>query len=179
MHASINIRDIHGFTHDPDHAGEITGRIDFSPMGENMPAKSGVFNLFAPTDEQNLKLMVYELAFDWEGKEYYMAGRKEVHNDPGFDLWTDTTTLLTTLHEGNDASGPVIGAGVLSLGVDDLMRLMSTARINNAHSPKEHAETLAAFGTFFMGEIWETYAGRLAKPIGWWQRLMKFLFRRD
>lgn len=178
MHASINIRDIHGFTDDPEHAGEITGHIDFSPMGENMPAKSGAFNLFTPTDESGLKLMVYELGFDWEGKEYYMAGRKEVHNDPGFDLWTDTTTLLTTLHEGNDSTGPVVGAGVLSLGVDDLVRLISTARIINAHSPLEHAETLTVFGKFFMGEIWELYADRLAKPLGWWQKLMNFLFRR-
>ena len=51
MHASINIRDIHRFTDDPEHSGEITGRIDFSPFGENLPAKSGVFNLFAPADQ--------------------------------------------------------------------------------------------------------------------------------
>ena len=179
MHASINIRDIHRFTEDPEHKGEISGRIDFSPFGENIPAKSGVFNLFTPTDQPSLKLMVYELAFDWGGKEYYLAGRKEVHNDPGFDLWSDTTTLLTRLHEGQDASGPVVGAGVLSLGVDDLLRLISTARINNAHSPMEHAETLATFGRFFMGELWGLYAGRLAQPARWWRRLIRFLFRRD
>ena len=69
----------------------------------------------------------------------------------------DTTTLLTRLHKGADASGPAIGAGVLTLGVPDLIGLVSTTRVLNAANPAEGAKALATFGKFFMGNLWETY----------------------
>ena len=160
MHASIRIHDLKTFMDDPEHAGAITGHIDFTPFGENIPAKNGVFNLFSPADEPSTKLMVYELGFEHEGKDYYLAGRKVVHDDPGFDLWEDTTTLFTRLHEGLDADGPVVGAGVLSLGLKELMALVSTMRATNAGSAADAAKALAMFGRFFMGELWDSYAGK-------------------
>ncbi len=60
----------------------------------------------APTDDPKLKLMVYELGFEHGGEDYYLAGKKEVKDDPGFDLWSDTTTRYTKLHKGTDKSGP-------------------------------------------------------------------------
>ncbi len=161
LHATIRIRDLKKFVDDPSHNGEITGHIDFTPFGENIPAKSGVFNLFSPTGQPKLKLMVYELGFEHEGADYYLAGKKEVRDDPGFDLWKDTTTLYTTLHEGKEKSGPVVGAGVLSLGVKDLIKLVSTMRAVGADSAKEKAEAMAKFGQFFLGELWKSYADKL------------------
>ena len=174
MHATVNIRNLRQFISDPDHTGEIVGRIDFAPFGSDLPAKSGVFNLFLPTDRPGLKLMVYELAFDHEGQEYYLAGRKEVHDDPGFDVWSDTTTLLTVLHKGGDKTGPIVGAGVLTLGVADLARLASTIRVTGAGSASEHAVALADFGAFFMGELWDTHLRKLVFP-SWWRRLLRIL----
>ena len=80
--------------------------------------------------------MVYELAFEHQGQPYYLAGYKQVQNDrKGIDLWNDTTTLFTRLHKGFDSRAPVIGAGVLRLGVPDLMKLTSTLRVINADHP--------------------------------------------
>ena len=160
MHATIRIHDLESFMEDPEHAGAITGHIDFTPFGENIPAKTGVFNLFSPGDQPQTKYMVYELGFEHEGQDYYLAGRKEVHDDPGFDLWEDTTTLFTRLHQGLDQSGTVVGAGVLSLGVKELMGLVSTMRATNAESAKDAAKAVAMFGRFFMGELWDSYAGK-------------------
>lgn len=157
MHAVIHIRDIKRFSADPDHLGEITGEIDFSPFGTKIPATGGAFNLFSPADHPKLKLMIYELGFQHAGETYYLAGKKEVRDDPGFDLWKDTTTLLTRLHRGKDKSGPVVGAGVLSLDVKELMKLLSTFRATNARSAKEELEAVGAFGRFFLGELWNTY----------------------
>ena len=157
MHASINIRDIAAFADDPNHLGEIDGNIDFTPFGEALPATHGVFNLFSPTDDPDMKYMVYELGFEHEGQVYYLAGKKEVHDDPGFDLWSDTTTLFTTLHKGNDKAGEVVGAGVLSLGVKDLMKLVSTMRATNADSAADKAKAYARFGAFFLGDLWDSY----------------------
>lgn len=162
MHATVTIEHLERFISDPQHLGSLTGSIDFAPFGTAIPATSGVFNLFSPTAEPTLKLMVYELGFVHQGQPYYLAGRKEVRDDPGFDLWTDTTTLLTQLHTGPDASGPVVGAGVLTLGVLDLVRLVSTFRATGPATAVEALEAVYQFGKFFLGELWDSYVHHTA-----------------
>jgi len=157
MHAAITIQDVDRFIADPEHLGQINGSIDYGPYGENILATSGVFNLFSPTDNPDLKLMVYEMGFQHGGTDYYLAGKKEVRKHSILDLWHDTTTLLTQLHQGTDKSGPVVGAGVLSLGPLDLTRMVSTMHALNANSTAEAAEAVGRFGKFFMGELWESY----------------------
>jgi len=83
-----------------------------------------------------------------------------VRQDAGFDLWKDTTTLLTKLHRGADAHGEVLGAGILSLGVTELIRLLGTVEVPNA-GPAQRVEALTRFGTFFLGELWDTYGRHL------------------
>ena len=159
MHASVEISDLDRFVADPTHTGRITGHIDFKPLGTQIPADRGAFRLFSPTDQQGVRRMVYELGFEHKGKPFYLAGYKEVRNDRhGTDLWNDTTTLYTRLHEGTDSLGSVVGAGVLRLGVPDLLKLTSTMRVVNASGPADHMRALSTFGRFFMGNLWETYA---------------------
>lgn len=159
MHAQINIADMDKFINDKDHLGRLTGTIDFSPMGMglSMESQTGVFNLFYPTDDQTLKLMVYELGFEHQGEQYYVAGKKKVEDDSLLELWPGTTTLYTRLHKGTDKSGPVIGAGILTLGVTDLINLTSTLEVSNATSNTEKLRTISKFGAFFMGELWDSY----------------------
>ena len=57
-----------------------------------------------------MKYMIYELAFQYQGQPYYLAGHKEVRENPLFDLWRDTTTLYTKLHKGSDKNGPMAAA---------------------------------------------------------------------
>ncbi len=157
MHATIRIEELDAFLTNPAHPGRITGRIDFQPFGKDIPAKSGVFNLFHPTDDPDLTLMVYELAFEHQGQTYYLAGKKEVKDDPGFDLWKDTTTLFTQLHKGPDKLAPIIGAGVLSLSIKELKKILSTIHVTHAGSIKEKTKALSDFGRFFAGSLWESY----------------------
>ena len=157
MHASIEIPDVRAFIADASHGGRISGEIAFPPLGKNIAAKSGVFQLFSPTENPGMKLMVYELLFETGGTRYYLAGRKEVRNDPGLDVWTDTTTLFTRLHKGADKTAPVAGAGILTLGLDDLARLVSTMRSTGAGSIEEQAKAVLDFGRFFLGELWDSY----------------------
>jgi hypothetical protein len=154
MHANITVDDFARFVSVREHPGGLTGTVDFQPLGFGLPAPSGVFQLFAPGAGENARRMVYELAFKASGKNYYLAGEKRVHNDAGFDLWKDTTTLYTLLHEGSDKSGTVVGAGILSLGVPQLLALMSTLKPINGGN----AATIASFGRFFFGELWDVYA---------------------
>lgn len=157
IHVTIQIDDLGRFIEDPNHLGFLSGAVDFTPFGTGIPAPSGTFNLFSPGDQPKLKLMRYELAFEHDGEAYYVAGAKEVRDDPGFDLWKDTTTLFTRLHRGASADGEVVGAGILSLGVIDLIKMMGTMRVPNADSASEKAGALARFGSLFLGELWDTY----------------------
>lgn len=151
IHCEISIDDIDRFVADREHTGSITGSVEYEPFGGTLPVSSGTFNLFSPGGPSE-RLMQYRLAFEHEGRPYFLDGAKHVHDDPGFDVWKDTTTLHTVLHEGSDATGPVAGAGILSLGVEALARMMSTMR------PTEGGlEPLVKFGRVFLGSLWESY----------------------
>jgi cholesterol oxidase len=160
LHATISIDDVKAFIADPAHLGALSGSIDFSPLGTGLPSKSGVFNLFSPTDNPKLKLMVYEMGFQADGKDYYLAGQKNVAEDPIYELWRDTTTLYSLLHEGTDKSGPVIGAGILTLGLEQLIEMCLAMHATNASSPVEALEAVSSFGRFFLGQLWDTYVSK-------------------
>ncbi len=162
LNAKITIDDLERFVDDKQHGGQLNGSIDYPPFGKDLSGHAGVFNLFAPADQPKTKLMVYELGFEYGPQPYYLAGRKLVRDDHGFDLWSDTTTLYTHIHRGTDKNGEIVGAGILTLGVTDLMCLLSTLEVLHSDSSVDKLKTLARFGRFFMGELWDSYA-RLAK----------------
>ena len=159
MRATISIEDLDRFIKDPQHGGRITGSISYAPFGTDLPARTGVFQLFSPADSPRTRYMVYELGFRHGEKDYYLAGKKVVRDDPGPDLWSDTTTLFTQLHEGTDAQGKVVGAGILRLGVIELGRLVSTMHATGSESIGEAAAAVARFGKFFIGQLWDQYGG--------------------
>lgn len=157
MHATVTIPDLERFIQDPEHHGELEGSIDYPPFGNNLPGTSGRFNLFSPAQEPATKLMIYELGFQLAGEPYYLAGKKVVRDDPGFDMWSDTTSLYTSLHKGDDAHGEIIGAGVLRLGVTDLLKLTASMEVTGTEAAVEKVQTLSHFGRFFLGELWDSY----------------------
>ncbi len=161
MRANIRVPDLPRFIADPQHQGEITGSISYTTFGDNILCKNGVFKLFSPTDDPKLKFMVYELGFEHYGQDYYLAGRKEVRQDPVIDAWKETTTLYSTLHAGKDKSAEVVGAGVLKLGVPELIDLVRTMHATNASTAAEKSKALAQFGKFFLRELWDSYVHHL------------------
>lgn len=161
MHATVTVHDVDRFVADPRHLGSLLGEIDFTPFGTGMPSSAGVFNLFAPSAAPKLKYMVYELAFVHDGKPYYLAGKKEVRDDAGLDLLSDTTTLYTRLHEGSDAQGRVVGAGILRLGMGDFAKLLVTVRPTGPHQMTDGAAAVMKFTKFFAGQLMATYGGAI------------------
>ena len=157
MHARVTIDDVDRFITVAEHPGGLIGTIDFPPLGMGLEASSGVFQLFSPGPGQNSRRMVYELAFTADGKPYYLAGEKRVQHDTGFDMWKDTTTLYTLLYEGSDKTGKIAGGGILSLGVRELLALLSTFKPINGGN----LATVNSFGRFFAGELWDLYAPHL------------------
>jgi predicted patatin/cPLA2 family phospholipase len=163
LHATVMIQDLDRFLDEPNHPGTLAGSIAFAPLGGTLRGTAGVFNLFSPSGQAGLKYMVYELGFTHDGKPYYLAGRKEVRDDPAFDMWKQTTTLYTVLHEGADTSGKIIGAGVLSLGVADLIRMLGTVSTPGAPDAARSVASVARFGRFFLGQLWDSYGMHLGR----------------
>ncbi|HEX8180002.1 MAG TPA: patatin-like phospholipase family protein [Pyrinomonadaceae bacterium] len=157
IHCEIDVADAYGFIADPQHFAPIRGSVDFPPLGMNIPATSGIWNLLSPSDNPNLKYMVYEMGFEHNGQPYYLAGKKEVHDDPGFDMWADITTCFMRLHEGTDANGPIVGAGVIYIGREQLKQMLPTMHATNTHSKAESLKVLADFGRSFAGGLWDIY----------------------
>ncbi|MFH5885211.1 patatin-like phospholipase family protein [Halalkalibaculum sp. DA3122] len=161
LSASIYVHGLRHFMEEPNHSATMAGHVSFAPFDDYLPAKTGVFNLFVENDDTaekpNTKWMIYEMEFEYEGTSYYLAGKKEVRDDPGFDLWTDTTTLNVYLHEGTDKTGPVVGAGVLKLSKGELVSLLRSMHAIDARDTAERFNLVANFGAFFLGELWDSY----------------------
>jgi len=147
----IAIDDIDRFVDDADHTGAIEGSVEYVAFGGELAVTDGIFNLFKKKNGQ--RVMKYQLPFEYGERPYLLAGRKHVRDEPGFDVWKDTTTLYTRVHESSDESGPVAAAGVLTIGVEALARMTASMR------PTEGGgfDSLVKFGRLFMGELWETY----------------------
>lgn len=160
MHATIHIEDIAAFVASPEHRAGLTGHVDFAPWGRSLPAQSGVFGLFSPSGDPALTYMVYELGLRHAGQDYYLAGKKHVRLGPPWRGWGETTTLYTTLHRGTDATGEVIGAGVLRLGISDLLKLLRTVHASNAPSARSAVAAVGRFFRFFLSELVRTYLRR-------------------
>jgi hypothetical protein len=162
FHATISVDDMEAFVRDPQHAARLVAHVSYPPFGDNLPVKRGSFNLFKSGDAPNTRLMTYGMAFEHQGREYYLAGTKTIRDDKGLDLWHDTTRLYCRLHEGSDERGPVVGAGVLKLGVGDLLKLVSSMR--SSREGTAGLQAVAGFGRFFLGTLWDVYAPMAREP---------------
>jgi predicted acylesterase/phospholipase RssA len=157
LRTAMTIYDLRSFLADREHPARLTAEIDLEPLGRNVPAASGTFSLFSPGERPQARVIRYELVFTHDGTDWYLVGEKEIANDPGFDLWHDTTTLRVRVYRGRAASDAVAGAGVATLGVADVMHMVGSMHVTNAQSTAEAAEALAHFGRFFLGELWDRY----------------------
>jgi hypothetical protein len=97
LNAEVRVPDVDAFVADPAHGGELSGTVELTGWAEKPAGTRGVFNLFKPGGEPSLRLMVYELAFQRAGADFYLAGQKVIRDDI-FDMWRQTTTLFTRLH---------------------------------------------------------------------------------
>ena len=96
-----------------------------------------------------------------EGQDYYFAGQKNVAVHPILEMWHDTTTLHTQLHQGKDKTGPVVGAGIISLRFEELLKMGKNFKPLNAPSTEAGLAAITKFGKFFMGELWDAYIKRV------------------
>jgi len=157
MHCKVTIDDLQAFVRDPQHSGKLAGSVDFTPFGAGIPCDPGIFNLFCAGNSPDVRWMVYEFGFAANGKRYYLSGKKIVRRGEEAQVLQQTTTLYTRLYDGNDISGPVLGAGTLHLGAGSIADMARTIQITNAQNHLQVLQGLAMYLKLFVGELWHTY----------------------
>ncbi len=153
---------------DENHRAKMVGTVTAPALSpEPLTVSDGEFSLFiVDPDEVATRRMVYRMKMTAEdGKIYYFNGFKLVHDQPGFDIWEDTTTLYITVHDGDRFNSPLLAQGILKIAPLDFMRQMSTLRVTNTNNLKQRLELTARFGYFFAGVLFDTYGGVFAKPV--------------
>ncbi|MEX2526713.1 MAG: GMC oxidoreductase [Gemmatimonadota bacterium] len=162
---TVRTDDLDAMLEDPHHQASIHGVLVAPAVSPDpLPISGGAFHLLTRDAElERTRRMRYRLPMvDRSGRALFLNGFKLIHDDAGFDVWEDTTTLFVTLHEGSNEQGAVLGRGILKIQPKDFIRQMGTFKVTNAGGVLKHLKALARFGSFFAGSLWDTYGGRWA-----------------
>ena len=155
-------QDLEAMLADSNHQAAIYGIVK-SPVLSATPltVTDGVFNLFIKDAETvDTRRMTYKLTMTAEnGDVFYMEGHKIIHDDPGFDVWKDTTTLYITLTTGAQAPSSLIGRGILEITPINFAKQLATIKVPNAENNTDRLKYVARFGAFFAGEVFDIFGG--------------------
>lgn len=160
---TIEIDDVERFVTWPDHEAAVSGTIQSPLLGGERPVQQGTFNLFVDRDHPSDKRMHYRLWLaDEAGNPLTLWGVKEIHDDPGLDVWSDTTRLYTRILRGHVAAedvddAPVEATGIIRIHLPDFLKQMTTFRAE-APTVVARAKALTRFGRLFLGDLWDVYA---------------------
>lgn len=163
---TIEVPDVASFVESGDRPGTAVGYVRCELLGGRLPVERGWFNLFVATSAAGTREMRYRLWLrDLAGAPVTLYGFKEVRDDPGMDVWKDTSTLYITLLKGHvppGEEGEVIGAGLLRILPQDFARQLTTFRAGG----KGPAASMAAFGAFFGKSLRDVYLAPAAPREG-------------
>ena len=147
---------------DPQHQGRMIGTVTAPVLSPDpITVTDGVFNLFVEDpDRVDGRQMRYRMKLTTEeGRHYYFVGFKTINDDRGLDVWSDTTTLYVTVHEGDNDAGPVAAKGILRIRPGDFMKQLATMKVPGATSAPQRLAATARFGEFFAGTLFDVYGG--------------------
>ena len=155
---TISVDDVDRFVSDPGHQGSATGYVESDLLGGRLEVERGWFNLFVEIDDPESRQMLYRLWLRGPGgNPMTFTGVKQVRDDPGLDVWRDTSTLYVRVFDGhlepgvND--GSVLAAGVITIHIPDFMEQLTTFR-TSGNGP---VGAMEGFGRLFLGQLWEVY----------------------
>src|SRR5262249_56052051 len=97
-HLTLNTDALDRFRTVKEHEAQAIGYVECALLGGRCPVERGWFNLFVETADPDSRVMTYRLFFrDAQNQPVTLSGFKKVQDKPGFDVWSDTTTLFTNL----------------------------------------------------------------------------------
>ena len=156
FHVVASIPDVARFVHAVPHAGTLGGTVTFDPIGAERAAAAGHFELFTPTPDPELSLMIYRVSFRTGSGVYFLDGAKHVRRQL-IRSWSDTTTLWCRLHAGADATAPIAAAGVLHISPGAFAQQLVSFRPIDAGSIGEGVAAFSRFFMFFSGQLLGRY----------------------
>lgn len=161
---TVTSDDLEDMLKNQSHAARIVGTLNAPSLSPDaLTVTDGDFHLFIDDpDKVGQRLMTYAMKLTAsDRRQFYFEGFKETHSDVSLNVWSDTSTLYITLYSGPDASGAIIGRGILHIAPSDFAKQLTTMKITNA-TESQRLEGMAKFGAFFGKSIFETYGGVLA-----------------
>jgi hypothetical protein len=173
FHLTITVDGVNRFVTDPNHdTNDVKGYVKCDELGGERKVESATFNLFVDDQDPSIKRMFYRLFFsDAQGNPLTLSGFKFIKDDPGFDLWHDTTTLFTRILNGHvsaaeesaAANDPeklkqmVKASGIIIIHFFDFLKQLTTFR-SEGPTLSDRTSAMARFGRLFMGKLWDVYA---------------------
>jgi predicted acylesterase/phospholipase RssA len=173
FHLTITVDDVDRFVTHPEHdTDDLRGYIRCDALGGERPVEKGTFNLFVDEKDPAQKRMLYRLFFsDAHGRPLTLSGFKEIKDDPGRDVWADTTTLFTTIFKGHVGAAEEaalrkdpptlqnvhVASGIIVIQLLDFLKQLTTFRTEGP-TLHDRAAATARFGRLFMGKLWDVYA---------------------
>ncbi len=167
--ARMLVDDVGAFVRSPDHELLATGEIRCQPLGGRLRFDHGWvrLNVEVPDGRPDEKWMFYRFWFnDGAGHPLTLSATKVVVNDPGPDLWPDTTTFHTRIlaghvNWGGDEEAEVVATGVLRI---TLLQFTWSFLRYKPSGPTLRARVggLVRFSRFFVGKLWDVYASRFS-----------------
>jgi cholesterol oxidase len=185
FHLTIWVDDLDAFLADPAKTAVAVGWVDCPALGGRMNVERGVFNLFVATPDPKLSNMRYQLWFtDAQGRPVTLEGHKDIKDNPGFDVWKDTTCLFTTLLPGHvdteavapataPAPPPPAASSAVSTSADSapwaeggviargLLYIRPADFATQLTTFRGDLRSTVRFARVFMSTLWRTYRGGL------------------
>lgn len=166
FHLTIEVDGVEHFVTDPELEAAAKGYFRCEALGGELPVEKGVFNLFVDHDDPSRKRMLYRLFFrDGSGEPLTLSGFKVIEDDPGYDVWNDTTTLFTRILRGHvsaedEPQAQIVASGIIHIYLLDFLKQLTTFRTEGP-TATVRASALTRFGRLFMGDLWDVYARRV------------------
>jgi cholesterol oxidase len=163
LHLTIKTEDLDLFLAQREHQAEATGYVESPLLRGKCKVEKGLFNFLVDTVDTARKRMVYRLYFrDHAGHDLTLSGFKDIQDRPGFNVWSDTTTLFTNVFEGHIEEKDEVKAipwavGILHISLSDFTKQMKTIRVV-APTRATRVGAVVRFTRFFLGSLWDTYA---------------------
>jgi cholesterol oxidase len=175
FHLTIRTTDLDEFLTSDHHECAAVGHVEGDLVGGRREVEKGIFNLFVDSADHNRKQMRYRLFFtSAEGKKLTLSGVKQIQDNPGLDVWADTTTLYTNLFSGHigpekEAKAKTVATGILKIEPQDFAVQLTTFK-TDAEALADKLRAFEKFGVFFLGSLWEVYKPKFGAPMDSFER---------
>ena len=134
------------------------GHLDCPGLGGRLTVARGTFNVLVDAGSPAAKQMVYDLdLLTPDGRPMTLRAVKDIVDDPGADLWRDTTRAHARVYEGWPPAGEPIAVGTVRVYLLDFLHQLTTFRVRGG-TLSQQVGALTRFGRLFLGKLWDVYA---------------------